>query len=101
MYHPVYLNNNTGEYAIKYYRPEEQEDPNLTLIYTYSAFETELETEESEIQNKLTDLFEEFKTLGSYTIKNNHLNKGYFTITINMPDNKILDKSVYIKTYRE
>ncbi len=102
MYHPVYQNNTTGEYIVKYYRPEEQEDSNLTLVHPYTAYETELDISEIEFQTKINSLFEEFKTTGiSYSIKNNHLNEGYFTITIQMPDYKIFDKSVYIKTYGE
>lgn len=99
MYHPVYVNNTTGEYSVKYYRPGETEDSNLTLVHPYTANEFELDTEEVDFSSKLDELFNEFISSGiSYVIKNDKREEGYFTITVTLSNNKILDKSAYIKT---
>ena len=97
-YHTVYLNNITGEYVKKEYRYGETEDLNLSLVHSYSAFEIELDTPEYEFNNKINELYEEFKKSEYYAGERNvNIEKGEFTIHHILPDHSILDKIVYIK----
>lgn len=97
-YHPVYKNIN-NEMFFKYYRPGELEDTALTLIHSQSALESyDTLTDESQFINRITELFEEAKQLGSYTILHSKLNEGFAVIRITLADGKIFDRNLNIKT---
>lgn len=100
-YHPVYRNKQTGELAIKYYRPFEEEDTNLILVHPQNGAENVYENNVSENKmiDKIKELYEEAKTLGdSYENVNLKFNEGFVVIRIKFNDGKVFDRSIYIKT---
>ena len=97
-YHPVYKNT-SNEMFFKYYRPGEAEDTSLTLVHPQSAFETyDSLTDESMFINRITELFEQAKELGSYQILHSKLNEGFVVIRITLNDGKVFDRNLNIKT---
>lgn len=97
-YHPVYKNIN-NETFFKYYRPGEVEDTSLTLIHSQSGLEYyDSVKDESLFINRITELFEEAKQLGSYQILHSKLNEGFAVIRITLSDGRIFDRNLNIKT---
>jgi len=100
-YHPVYRNINTGELAIKYYRPLEPENTDLILVHPQNGVESPYENNVPEelMIEKIRELYEEAKTLGdSYEDINIKFDEGFVVIRIKFNNGKVFDRSIYIKT---
>ena len=48
--------------------------------------------------NRITELFEQAKELGSYQILHSKLNEGFVVIRITLNDGKVFDRNLNIKT---